>query len=1042
MGLHRFALLQAFVNSISGGVFMKTGVFLIFLLLVAFLVGMPLAAVHAQEVDFLDNQGGTMIPNNEIIIGDRDDYLWSYENESGGVMMQFHTGYEKWDELVACDINGDGKDEIIQGDRSTDKIYAYDMYGNELFKKDVDFEEGDDLACMRTGRTFKLVFADRSEDSITIMDSHWAYTQPLGKAGLEELNDFEYGDSLAAIDADDDGSQEIILADHDENKLHIIDLDFSVHYSPIIYRASLDVSGYFDLTDRDEVSTGDVNFDGREELVIATQDNDNKGAKRGIHVFSIDYRNNAYSLRELSYFPMNFQKGDRMVVGDVNGDGLAEIVWASQSDGRVRVYSMIGDLLNGPNGFKTEFTYGAGLAVGDLNGDSIVVGPPNKATLHVVNQILAVINAPPVDYDAINESGTFYAEYTSKQTQTTTASIRATTDMKMTAELKFMQSAPGLVTYKLGLKTMVGQKLQRETGQSYETAITHKMLADMADGAIYVSTDYDVYEFPIISPPELAVINGKQQYVLVSIPKGPPNVHFQSYDSNLHEIGDINTYPTRITDLKNYDASRVLGVFTIEASNVQSSYEQYMRQLSWEKQANTFSVGVSLSFSGTLGSKVLTGFEGSVQGDYSHEKLTTHEVTFSNETSVLVAYEGRIDEGSKWYNATGVIYTDSEDGHLVLDFYVPSKGSYYEARELSPIFINFGLFRINLNALKALNNPPECSIGATPNSGKMPLEVGFNLNFSDPENGSVRWELDFGDGATLEGNYTELRHVYTGEGTYRLSLTVYDIWNANSTCSATINVEPNERPEALFSYSPAELRAGDEVSFVDSSSDPDGSVVSWSWNFGDGNFSDERNPRHVYSSPGVYTVMLTVEDESGLRGSYYKEITVQPRNYLPTADFTFLPKEPKAGEEVSFADKSYDRDGSIVSWSWDFGDGATSGEAEPTHTFSSPGNYTVTLTVRDEEGGEDVRRITITVSEVTPATTTETESSTTTTSTTQSTSSTATETGSPPTTPSSETASQSSTPTSNQPSPTESGGTCGPGIMALVAVLAALFRRR
>ena len=145
---------------------------------------------------------------------------------------------------------------------------------------------------------------------------------------------------------------------------------------------------------------------------------------------------------------------------------------------------------------------------------------------------------------------------------------------------------------------------------------------------------------------------------------------------------------------------------------------------------------------------------------------------------------------------------------------------------------------------------------------------------------------------------------------------------------------------------------------------------------------------------------------------------------------------------MSFADKSYDRDGNIVSWSWDFGDGSTSSKAEPTHTFSSPGNYTVTLTVRDEEGGEDVKRITIVITEVAP-TTTETESSTTTTSTTQSTSSTATETGSPPTTPSSETASQSSTPTSNQPSPTESGGgTCGPGIIALVAVLAVLFRRR
>lgn len=1022
------------------------------LFLFFFLFNVFIFPVNAQGVDFLDNQGGTMIPNNEIIIGDRGDYIWGYENESGGYVVQFHTGYEKWDELIACDINGDGKDEIIQGDRSTDKIYAYDMYGNELFKKDVDFEAGDDLACMRTGSSHTLVFADRSDDSIALIWIGVAYIQPLGKAELEGASDFEYGDSIVTIDVDDETDlQEIILADHDENKLHIIDWDLSTPARALTYRTSLDVSEYFDLTDRDEVSAGDVNFDGREELVIATQDNDNGGAKGGIHVFSIDYRNNAYSLRELSYFPINFRKGDRMVVGDVNGDGLDEIVWASQ-DGRVRVYNMIGDLLNGPNGLKTEFTYGAGLAVGDVNGDSIVLGPPNKATLHVVNQVLAVINAPPVDYDAMNESGTFYAEYTSKQTQKTTASIKATSDMKMTAELEFVQNVPGIVKYKIGLKTMIGQKLQRETGQSYETAITQKMLADMADGAIYVSTDYDVYEFPIISPPELAVVNGKQQYVLVSIPKGPPNVHFQNYDSDLHEIGDINTYPTRITDLKNYDASRLLGIFTIEAGNVQSSYEQYMKQLNWEKKANTFSVGVSLSFSGTLGSKVLTGFEGSVQGDYSYEKLTTHEVTFSNETSVLVAYEGRIDDRSKWYNATGVIYTDSEDGHLVLDFYVPSKGSYYETREQSPIFINLGIFQLNLNAIIAMNKPPECSISATPSIGKMPLEVRFGLNFNDPENGSMRWEFDFGDGSTLEGNYTELRHVYTEVGTYKPSLTVYDPWNANSTCTATINVQHNEKPNALFSYSPSEIKVDDEVNFIDSSSDPDGSVVSWIWNFGDGSFSNEKNPRHAYSTPGTYTVMLTVEDESGLKGSYTKEIVVGPKNYLPTADFTFLPKDPKAGEEVSFADKSTDRDGSIVSWSWDFGDGSTSSEAEPTHVFSTAGNYTVTLTVRDNSGGEDVRRITITVVEVTPTptTTTEThtqtqtetptETSSTSSTTTAQTTTTTEETQPEPSTSSTQTQEASSS--SGTPSSTAQGGTCGVGILLAFVLVPLLLRRK
>ncbi|ASJ13498.1 hypothetical protein A3L14_03210 [Thermococcus thioreducens] len=999
---------------------------------------MPSHSVKAGEADLLYGSGGMVIANEEIIIGDRGDYIWGYENETGGYVMQFPTGYEKWDELIACDVNGDGKAEIIQGDRSTDKVYYYDMYGNELFKWDFGFEEGDDLACIRLGFEgrepfYKILFADRNDFIYLGYGSSFSlHSESMGNL------DFEYGDSIVAADIDDEAtSQEFILADHDKNKMWIY--DFPMPNSPPGLVGSLDLEDYFDLTPRDEVSAGDVNLDGREEIVIATQDNDNGGAKRGIHIFSIEYRNGMYSLNELSYFAIPFKKGGRMVVGDVNADGVDEIVWASQ-DGRVRVYNMAGDLLNGPNGLKTEFTYGAGLAVGDINGDSIAVGPPNRGTLHVVDTVLAVINAPPVDFDVINETGIFYSEFINKQTQTSIASVKATHDVKLTAELKYKEGIGRLVSTEFNIKTSLGYKLQKETGQSYETTITYRMLSDMADGALYVSTDYDVYEFPIISPPELAVINGKQQYILVTIPKGPPNVHFVNYDSNLHEIGDINTYPTRITELRNYDASNVLGVFTIEAGKVGSSYEQYMKQLNWKKNTNTFSLGISIGVKASLGSGVIAGFEGSFRGDYGYEKVSTHEVKFSDETSVLVAYDGRIEDSEKWYNVTGVIYTDSEDGHLVLDFYVPSKGSYYENRENSPIIIDLGLFKINYNAFKALNKPPECSIEVTPDSGKMPLKTDFLLHLTDPENGSLRWEMDFGDGFRSEGNATRITRVYPEEGTYQATLRVYDPWGANATCRVTINVQHNEKPMALFSYSPAELKVGEEVRFIDSSTDPDGEVAGWNWNFGDGSTSTERNPRHTYSQPGKYTVLLTVEDESGLKNAYSKEITVEPRNYLPTADFTFLPREPKAGEEVSFADKSHDRDGEVVSWSWDFGDGGTSSEAEPVHAFEKAGNYTVTLTVTDDAGGEDVKRLTIEVSTKptsSPTETTSTEAPTTTQRQTPSETSETSESNSP-----SPTAQPTTTSASPEPSQTEAGGTCGPGLIAVLAILVALWRRR
>lgn len=976
---------------------------LLFLFLVALLF---VPGASAGEADLLHGSGGMVIENGEIIIGDRADYIWEYENGSDAhYIFRFHTGYEKWDELIACDVNGDGKAEIIQGDRSTDKIYIYDMYGNELGKHDVNFEAGDDLACgdLNGDGKDEIIHADRN-NWIHVFDENFNLVSQF------KVNDFEIGDGMAAGDFDGDGVDEIAHLDYSENLISLYDMSGNS-------LGVVEVESFRTML-RDELATGDVDLDGLDEIVVATRDL----SKRGIHIFKLERKGGGFSGKEANYFTITYEKGDRIAVGDVNTDGVDEIVWASQN-GHVKVYDYAGNLLNGPDGLETEFTYGAGLAIGDVNGDSIVVGPPRKGTMNIVNNVIAVINAPPVDFDAINETGTFYAEYMNKQTTTHIASVKAVDDVKVSLGFKYSAGAKvgslGLKT-EVSLKARLGAKFEREKGSEYVTAITYKMIADMADGALTVSTDYDVYEFPIISPPELAVINGEQQYILVTVPKSKPNVHFSSYDSKLHEIGDINTYPTRPTELKNYDVNNVLGTFTMEAGQIGSSYELYTKELHWKKSKNTLSIGISLGLKneGGIGASSYTA---EFQGDYGHTQIMTHEMKFSNETSVKVAYEGRIDEGDKWYNVTGVIYTDSEDGHLVLDFYVPSKGQYYVNREQSPIFINFGIFQINYNVLRALNKPPECSIAANPGSGKLPLDVDFSFDLSDPENGSMWWEIDFGDGVRGEGNGSTTSHTYTSEGTYHISMTVYDSWNANSTCTATVNVQSNEKPNALFSYSPAKITAGDEVSFIDSSSDPDGSVAGWSWNFGDGSFSNERNPKHTYSSPGVYTVMLTVEDNNGLKDSYYREITVQPKNYLPTADFTFLPKEPKAGEEVSFADKSTDKDGSIVSWSWDFGDGATSSEAEPTHAFSKAGNYTVTLTVRDDKGGEDVTRITIAVAEAAPtsATTSQSETGTTTTSATKSSS------------------------TGSKTSSSEGGGKggiCGPGILAILA-LAVLLKR-
>jgi PKD repeat protein len=163
------------------------------------------------------------------------------------------------------------------------------------------------------------------------------------------------------------------------------------------------------------------------------------------------------------------------------------------------------------------------------------------------------------------------------------------------------------------------------------------------------------------------------------------------------------------------------------------------------------------------------------------------------------------------------------------------------------------------------------------------------------------------------------------------------------------SVTADELPTASFT-GPASGVAGAAVTFDGGgSNDPDGSIVGYSWSFGDGTTSAAGpTASHSYSAPGSYTVTLTVTDSSGLQSTTSHQITVDE---LPTASFTG-PASGVAGAAVTFdAGGSSDPDGSIVGYSWSLGDGTTSAAGPTTpHTYSAPGTYTVTLTVTDLSG--------------------------------------------------------------------------------------------
>ena len=108
------------------------------------------------------------------------------------------------------------------------------------------------------------------------------------------------------------------------------------------------------------------------------------------------------------------------------------------------------------------------------------------------------------------------------------------------------------------------------------------------------------------------------------------------------------------------------------------------------------------------------------------------------------------------------------------------------------------------------------------------------------------------------------------------------------------------------------------------SSDSDGQIVDYRWDFGDGNTTSGVTASHEFTDPGTYEILLEVEDGSGLLGTHLSTIDVQSPNQLPTAIFALTPEAGAAPLEVSFnGAPSFDPDGVISSYSWSFGDGRT-----------------------------------------------------------------------------------------------------------------------
>lgn len=231
-----------------------------------------------------------------------------------------------------------------------------------------------------------------------------------------------------------------------------------------------------------------------------------------------------------------------------------------------------------------------------------------------------------------------------------------------------------------------------------------------------------------------------------------------------------------------------------------------------------------------------------------------------------------------------------------------------------------------------------------------------------------RWE--FGDGSSATG--ATATHSYASEGTYTVSLTVGNGRGVFATDSASLTIHGasgNQPPSASFTVVPSTGPAPLTVRLdASGSSDVDGSIEEYVWDFGDGTTAVGVSASHTYGDSGRYVVTLEVTDDDGSSDVATKTVRVtdtdEPDNQSPIARFSTTPSGGELPLLVAFdGTDSFDADGEIVTYSWDFGDGATlsGGNPTPSHLFVAAGEFDVQLTVIDEDGAADTTAKAITV---------------------------------------------------------------------------------
>ena len=257
------------------------------------------------------------------------------------------------------------------------------------------------------------------------------------------------------------------------------------------------------------------------------------------------------------------------------------------------------------------------------------------------------------------------------------------------------------------------------------------------------------------------------------------------------------------------------------------------------------------------------------------------------------------------------------------------------------------------------NSAPVADFSLPPCTLNQPCS--FSSSSTDDEQ-VTNWSWDFDGDGTPDATTASASFTYTTPANFDISLTVRDAEGLSDTKTSTISIaDNNAAPVADFVTPVCVLNAA--CNFASTSTD-DEQVTGWSWDFnGDGTpDATTANASFIYATGGTFSVSLTVRDAKGLSNTKTVALVV---NTPPTAGFT---STCDAGV-CTFTSTSTDvAPGTITTYAWSFGDHTTASVANPKHSYAvvNPTNFTVTLTVTDNDGATDVETQTISVTPPAP----------------------------------------------------------------------------